>query len=107
MNPLSKVTSFKKIFLAAQSSSRSLVVGWFVGWSVGLEGFVKKYQIVTKTCLPSYLCYSIDCGDSSDSSDISDSSDSSDQTNFFHQNNLSNKQTKTFFTRKKMSTENF
>ena len=104
------------VFLAAQSSSRRLVVsrsvGPSVGWSVTL---VKKlpveYQMVTKTYLPSYLCNSSDSSDSSDScyssdssessynSDSSDSRDSSNQKNlftkllFFHQ--------KFFFTTKK------
>ena len=89
-------------FLAAQMSSRSLVVGRSVGWSVGLsEGFVKQwlieYQMVTKAYLPTYLWDSSDSSDSSDSRDSSDSSDSSDsndssdssdrsdQKNFFSQ----------------------
>ena len=79
-------------FLAAQSSSRSLVVGPLVGPSVGpSDTFVKKwplgFQTVTKTYVPSYLY------DSSDSSDSCDSSDSSDQN--------------TFFTNKKMMTKLF
>ena len=48
---------------------------------------MKKYQIITKSYLPTYLC---DSNDSSDSSDISDGSDSSDSINssfFFHQKN--------------------
>ena len=71
------------IFVAAQSSSRRLVVCQSVGPSVCLsETFVKKwpleYQMVTKTYLPSNLCDSSDSSDSSGSCDSSDSSDSSD-----------------------------
>ena len=40
--------------------------------------FVKKYQKVIKTYLPTYL---LDSSDGNDSSDISDSSDSSDSSN--------------------------
>ena len=69
------------IFLAAQSSSRSLVVGWSAGL---LETFVKKWplkhEMVTKTFLHSNLCDSSDCSDISNSSDTSDSSDSSDSS---------------------------
>ena len=103
LNILSQFT-----LLAAQSSSRSLVVdrsvGQLLGWS---QTFVRKspleYQMVPATYLPSYLC------DSSNSSDISDSSDSSnssdcDQTTFslkifWHQ--------KTFCTKKLFSTKYF
>ena len=70
-------------FLAALSSSWSLVVcplvGWLVGRSVGPLMFMKKwpleYQKLVKTYLPTYVR---DSGDSRDSSDLSDSSDSSD-----------------------------
>ena len=70
-------------FLAALSSSRSLVVclsvrpsvGPSVGPPVGPLMFVKKwpleYQKVIKTNIPTYLWYSRDTSDSSDSSDSS------------------------------------
>ena len=100
------------IFLAAQSSSRSLVVGVSVCLSVCRlvcwERFVKKlpleYHMVTKTYLPTYLCDNSDnshCSDSSDSSDSidssdcrdsRDSSDSTDQKNLFHNQNFFNNQ---------------
>ena len=71
---------FAVLFLAAQSSSRRLVVRRLVGRS---ETFLKKwpleYQMVTETYLYYNLCASCDSSDSSDSSDISDSSNSSDQ----------------------------
>ena len=66
-------------FLAAQSSSRCLVVRRSVG---PLVTFVKKlpleHQMVTKTYLPYNLYDSSDSSDSSESYDSSDSSDSSD-----------------------------
>ena len=70
------------MFLAALSSSRSLVVcpsvRRLVGW---LVMFVKKwpleYQKFIKTYHRTYLWDSIDSSDSSDSFDSSDSSDSS------------------------------
>ena len=55
------------LFLAALSSSRSLVVGPSVGPSIGPTTFVKKWPLeywkVNKTYLPTYLW------DSSDGSD--------------------------------------
>ena len=75
------VCAVSALVLAAQSSSKSLVVGWLVRLSVTL---VKKwrleYQIVTKTHLPSNLCDSSGSSDSCDSSDSSDSSDSIDSS---------------------------
>ena len=85
------------VFLAAPSSSQSLVVGWsvgrLVGWSVGRlvgplvclsESFVKKwpleYKMLTLTYLPIYLCDSSDRSDRWNSCDVSDSSDSSDSS---------------------------
>ena len=68
-------------FLAALSSSRSLVVGRLVG---PLVMFLKKwpleYQKVIKTYLCTYLWYSSDSCDSSDSSDSSDSNDSNNSS---------------------------
>ena len=79
-----------KQFLAAQGSSRSLVVYCFVGRLVCPPMYVKKgpleCQMVTKTYLPSNLCDnsdssdSINSSDSSDSSNISESSDSSESS---------------------------
>ena len=72
----------KLYILAAQNSSRSLVVRW----SVGLSGYV--CEIVpfwesngTKIYLPLNLCDSSDISDSNDSSDSCDSSDRSDSSN--------------------------
>jgi len=69
-------------FLAAQSSSRSLVVCLSVARETFVKTFAKKveYQMVTKPYLHSYLSYS------SDNSDSSDSSDSSDQKTCFTNN---------------------
>ena len=76
-------------FLAALSSSRSLVVGQLVGWSVGRSVrrsvmFVKKWPLEYQKVIETYLCtYLQDSSDSSDSSYSSDSSDSSEQTNLY------------------------
>ena len=60
-------------FLAAQSSSRSLVVCLSVACETFVKTFAKKslleYQMVTKPYLHSYLCYSSDNSDRSDSSE--------------------------------------
>ena len=81
------------VFLAAQSSSRTTVVGPLVRWSVGLlvrpsVMFVKRWPLeyVIKIYLPTYLWDSSDSSDSWDSSNSSDSSDNSDssyQTTFW------------------------
>ena len=71
------------MFLTAQSSSRSLVVGRSVCLSVGRPLWKKwplVYQMLIKSYLPSYLCDSSDSSDSGDSSDISDSGDSGDNS---------------------------
>ena len=91
--PNYQVTLYILQFLAALSSSRSLVVCRSVRPSVRPSAdFVKKwpleYQKAIKTYLPTYLWDSSDSSDSSGSSDSSyssessessDSSDSSDQ----------------------------
>ena len=74
------------LVLAAQSSSRGLVVGPSVGLLIGLlDTFMKnwpfEYQMVSKTYLPSNLCDISYSGDSSDSSDSCDCSDSSHSPN--------------------------
>ena len=99
----SKVLLF--FFLAAPSSSRCLVVGLSVWWSVSplvrsSETFLKKcpleYQIVTKTYLkPTYLSTYL-C-DSSDNSGSSDSSHSRDKKMFYQ---------KTFFPKQLFVTKN-
>ena len=68
------------MYLAAQSSSSSLVVRPLVRWLVGGSlGVCEKVAFrVTYTYLPSYLCDSSDGSASSDGSDTSDISDSSD-----------------------------
>ena len=61
-------------FLAALSSTRSLVVGWFVRPSVGrLLMFVKKWPLEYQKLIKTYLCTYL--RDSSHSSNSSDSSD--------------------------------
>ena len=72
-------------FLAAQSSSRSLVVDQSVPPSFCRSVmFVKKwpleYKKVFKTYLPTYLWDSSDCSNSCDSCDSRDSSDSCDSS---------------------------
>ena len=80
-------------FLAALSSSRSIFVrpsvGPFVGLSVNPSGghlCKKKYQMVTRTYIPTYQwdssdsCDSCESSDSSDDSGISDCSDSCDRS---------------------------
>ena len=87
------------------SSSRNC---WPVCLSISpSESFVKKepleYQMVTKTYLPSYICYRCD------GSDISDSSDSNDQKNISPQHLFSQKKmfTKNFFHKNKVFTKKF
>ena len=90
-------------FLAAQSSSRRLVVCRSVCLSViFLNKWPFEHQMVTKTYLkptylPTYLCDSFDSSDSSDSCDNSDSSDQ--KTCFFKQENFIFHK-KTFFAKK-------
>ena len=74
---------FGHVCLAAQSSSKSLVVCWSVGRSIYhvCEKVTLKYQMVTKTDVSSNLCDSSDGSDSSDSSDSCDNIDSSDSRN--------------------------
>ena len=80
---------FCDLFLATQSSSRSLVVCVLVHLTVCPSVlrsvmFVKKlpleHQKVIKTYLPTYLWDSSDSSDSSDSRENCDSSDSSDSS---------------------------
>ena len=80
-------------FLAALSSSKSLVVGPSVGPSVRPSVvFVKKwpleYQKVNKTYFPTYLWDSSESSDSRDSRDSSDSSDSSDNSDSCEKSDL-------------------
>ena len=77
---LGKVSTEK--FLAAQSSSRSLVVGRLACRSVRdvCEKWPLEYQKVIKTYLHTYLWDSSDSSDTRDSSDSSDSSYNSDSS---------------------------
>ena len=69
-----------------------------------------EYQMVTKTDLPSYICYRCDGSDSSDSSESNYSSESSDQKTFFpnihFHNNKKKFHRRTFFTKTKFSQKN-
>ena len=89
------------MFLAAQSSSRSLVVSWLVcrsnHWSLWKK-WPLEYQKVIKTYRPTYLwdsgdisdsCDRCDSCDSCDSSESSDSSDHSDRSDISASNDRS------------------
>ena len=94
-----KKSSFSFLhILAAQISSRSLAVGWMVGWSVFLLLAGLLVHLYKTFSLSTYI--HTNTNESSDSSDISngigssysidisghsDSSDSSDQKNFFQE----------------------
>ena len=71
------------LFLAALTSSGSLVVGPLVSPYTFVKKWPLQYQMLTITYLPSYLCDSIDGSDSRDSSDSNDSSDISNQTTLY------------------------
>ena len=91
------------IFLAAQSSSRSLFVCRLVCPSVRpsvrpsvcpsrylVKLWPLEYQIVKKTYLPSNLCTISDSSDNCDSSDNSDNSDNSDSSESYDSSDGSN-----------------